>query len=231
MSVPSKTTVLVIGGGPTGPYASAVLARENVDTVLLEADKLPRYHIGESMLASMRFFLRFIGLEERFEAHDFQKHGATFKINSKREAYTDFSASLGRGGYAWNVIRSEADNLIFQYVAEQGAAVISDNGEEGFDTAFALIQPVIHGQADTGKTEQQRMVAGVEFSLERFNRAPPEAQQAVSTRCDRRVAARVERGNLGLQRAETSIMTVEMKDLFQLNRTLGSTKAEIQLPA
>jgi NADPH-dependent 2,4-dienoyl-CoA reductase/sulfur reductase-like enzyme len=42
MSVPNKTTVLVIGGGPAGSYAAAVLARENVDTVLLEAEKFPR---------------------------------------------------------------------------------------------------------------------------------------------------------------------------------------------
>jgi flavin-dependent dehydrogenase len=42
MSIPSKTTVLVVGGGPAGSYASAVLARENVDTVLLEADQFPR---------------------------------------------------------------------------------------------------------------------------------------------------------------------------------------------
>ncbi|KAL4995976.1 hypothetical protein BDV10DRAFT_196285 [Aspergillus recurvatus] len=76
------------------------------------------------MLASMRFFLRFIDFEDRFDAYGFQKkHGATFKINAKREAYTDFSASLGPGGYAWNVVRSEADDLLFRYAGEQGAHI------------------------------------------------------------------------------------------------------------
>ena len=42
MSIPEKCTVLVIGGGPGGSYAAAVLARENIDTVVLEADKVPR---------------------------------------------------------------------------------------------------------------------------------------------------------------------------------------------
>ena len=43
MSIPKETTVLVIGGGPAGSYAACCLAREGVDTVVLEADKFPRY--------------------------------------------------------------------------------------------------------------------------------------------------------------------------------------------
>lgn len=42
MEIPEKCTVLVIGGGPGGSYAASVLARENIETVLLEADKVPR---------------------------------------------------------------------------------------------------------------------------------------------------------------------------------------------
>lgn len=42
MSIPVKTTVLVIGGGPGGSYTASALARDGVDTVLLEADVFPR---------------------------------------------------------------------------------------------------------------------------------------------------------------------------------------------
>lgn len=43
MSIPEKTTVLVVGGGPGGSYTASALAREGVNCVVLEADKFPRY--------------------------------------------------------------------------------------------------------------------------------------------------------------------------------------------
>lgn len=41
-SIPERCTVLVVGGGPAGSYAASALARENIDVVLLEAEKFPR---------------------------------------------------------------------------------------------------------------------------------------------------------------------------------------------
>ena len=73
MSIPESCEVLVIGGGPAGSYSAAALAREGVDVVVLELDHFPRYHVGESMLASIRHFLRFIDLENTFDAHGFNR--------------------------------------------------------------------------------------------------------------------------------------------------------------
>ena len=42
-SIPTKCTVLVIGGGPAGSYSASALAREGVDVVLLESEVFPRY--------------------------------------------------------------------------------------------------------------------------------------------------------------------------------------------
>lgn len=43
MSIPTECTVLVIGGGPGGSYSASALAREGINTVLLEADVFPRW--------------------------------------------------------------------------------------------------------------------------------------------------------------------------------------------
>lgn len=75
------------------------------------------------MLASMRHFLRFIDLEGKFEAYGFRKKvGAAFKMTGTRqEGFTDFIAAGGPNNYAWNVIRSESDDLIFRHAGECGA--------------------------------------------------------------------------------------------------------------
>ncbi|KAH8195389.1 hypothetical protein TruAng_010446 [Truncatella angustata] len=120
--VPEKCRVLVIGGGPGGSYAATVLARENIDTVVLEAEHHPRYHIGESTLVSFRHYLKFIDLHEEFDKHGFTtKVGAAFKmVPNGREGFTDFRAG-GPDNIAWNLIRSEADEKMFRHAEKSGA--------------------------------------------------------------------------------------------------------------
>ncbi|TFK50413.1 FAD/NAD-binding domain-containing protein [Heliocybe sulcata] len=133
---PEKATVLVIGGGPGGSYAATVLVREGFDVILLEASKFPRfnfspqpriYHVGEGMLPSMRQYLKFIDLDAEFNSHGFMhKPGACFKLNQGlRMTYTDFS-SLGPDTTTWNVIRSEADEMMLHHASRQGVEVFEE---------------------------------------------------------------------------------------------------------
>ncbi|KAF9783765.1 FAD/NAD(P)-binding domain-containing protein [Thelephora terrestris] len=123
-SIPLHAKILVIGGGPAGSYAAAALAREGFNVVLLEASKFPRYHIGESLIPSVRHYLRFIDAEEKVANHGFAtKPGSAMKFNQyKKEGYTDFVA-LGHDNAAWNVVRSEFDKLLLDHAASLGAKV------------------------------------------------------------------------------------------------------------
>ncbi|KAI0708919.1 FAD/NAD(P)-binding domain-containing protein [Cerioporus squamosus] len=122
--LPKHAQVLVIGGGPGGSYTASVLAREGFDVVLFEAAHFPRYHIGESLLPSVRHFLRFIDAEEKIASYGFvRKPGSAIKFNQyMQEGYTDFVA-LGASNNAWNVTRSEFDHLLLKHAASCGAKV------------------------------------------------------------------------------------------------------------
>ncbi|KAJ6449346.1 putative halogenase [Mycena sanguinolenta] len=123
-TVPTSTGILVVGGGPAGAYAASALAREGFAVTVVEKERFPRYHIGESMLPSCRTFLRFIGAEEKVASHGFTvKVGAAVKLNQyKREGYTDF-ISPDPNKAAWNVERSEFDEIVLRHAAESGACV------------------------------------------------------------------------------------------------------------
>ncbi|RPD78118.1 FAD/NAD(P)-binding domain-containing protein [Lentinus tigrinus ALCF2SS1-7] len=121
---PKHAQVLVIGGGPGGSYTASVLAREGFDVVLFEAAQFPRYHIGESLLPSVRHFLRFIDAEDKIAAYGFvPKPGSAIKFNQyMQEGYTDFVA-LGASNNAWNVTRAEFDHLLLNHAASCGVKV------------------------------------------------------------------------------------------------------------
>lgn len=103
MSVPTKSSVLVVGGGPAGSYAASCLAREGIDTVILEADKFPRYHVGESMLASIRHFFRFIDLDEEFNKYGFRRKVGLTRPQAHRFCTIDISS------IEWRCLQAECE--------------------------------------------------------------------------------------------------------------------------
>jgi flavin-dependent dehydrogenase len=123
---PFDCDVVVAGGGPAGTAAAAWLAREGHRIVLFERDQFPRFHIGESLLASVNDVLVAIGADGLVRQAGFpQKWGATFMTaDGGTERYLDFSAAPGvRTPQTWQVPRAAFDELLLRHAAWCGADV------------------------------------------------------------------------------------------------------------
>ncbi len=67
---------IIIGGGPAGSTAATLLARAGRRVLVLERERFPRFHIGESLLPySMPVFER-LGVREVLDRTFLHKHGA-----------------------------------------------------------------------------------------------------------------------------------------------------------
>jgi flavin-dependent dehydrogenase len=118
--------VIVAGGGPAGSAAAAWLARGGRRVFLFERDQFPRFHIGESLLASVNDALCAIGADDLVRQAGFpQKWGATFMTGDGRvERYADFSVAPDvPAPQTWQVPRAAFDNLLLRHAASSGAEV------------------------------------------------------------------------------------------------------------
>jgi flavin-dependent dehydrogenase len=119
-----RVEVLIIGAGPAGTLAAALLQRQGIGVLVLEREQFPRFSIGESLLPQSMEYLEQAGMLKAVDDAGFQlKNGAAF---ARGEQYTEFDFS-DKHSDGWSttyqVPRARFDHILALEAERQGVEV------------------------------------------------------------------------------------------------------------
>ncbi|WP_321894812.1 NAD(P)/FAD-dependent oxidoreductase [Paraburkholderia heleia] len=136
--------VAIIGAGPSGAVAAALLRKAGRSVLVLERQHFPRFSIGESLLPQSMAYLEEAGMLQAVVEAGFQyKNGAHFVWRDETSSY-DFRDKHSAGwGTTYQVERAKFDELLIGCAAQQGAEVRFGHTVTGMRTGDAPVLEVI----------------------------------------------------------------------------------------
>ncbi|MFZ4657045.1 MAG: NAD(P)/FAD-dependent oxidoreductase [Caldilineaceae bacterium] len=117
--------VLIIGGGPAGSTAATYLAQKGYQVTVVEKEKFPREHVGESLLPFCYNIFQELGVLTEMERRFVRKPGVRFlDVDGRSQTTWCFAHVLKDASQlSFHVIRAEFDQMLLQNSAKHGVTV------------------------------------------------------------------------------------------------------------
>ena len=117
--------VVIIGAGPAGSVAAAMIAKSGLSVEVLERTHFPRFSIGESLLPqAMEWLEESDLLRDVVEAGFQHKNGAMFSWGDAQESF-DFRVKTAAGwGNTYQVRRDKFDDILARGAEKKGARIL-----------------------------------------------------------------------------------------------------------
>ena len=130
MTIKDTWDVIVIGAGPAGSTTAALLAEQGHSVLVLEKEKFPRYHVGESLMPFCWYTLDRLGLVSRMDEIGFQKkHSVQFASEEGKVSspFYFFEHKNHPSSITWQVERADFDQMLIEKAVSNGATFVDES--------------------------------------------------------------------------------------------------------
>lgn len=120
---------VVVGGGPAGCTVATLVAQAGYSTLLVEREKMPRFHIGESLMPETYWTFERLGILPQMRDLGFvSKIGVQFVSHTGKESQPFFFSEHDPRDCSrtWHVERARFDKMLFDNAANKGAQCMDE---------------------------------------------------------------------------------------------------------